>query len=79
MEAYLALLVKDWAVVLSVARSCYEAFALTSFVQLMLAYASLSTAANGDHVVGAKWFSMDIRSDPQVRCPVPPWPEALFG
>jgi hypothetical protein len=79
LEAISAILVYDWSIVLTVFRSCYEAFALLSFVQLMLTYLSMGCPSQGDGARGAIWVALDMRGDPQVKhpfplCCVPPWP-----
>lgn len=79
LASLLALLVKDWALVLGVVRSTYEAFALFSFVQLMLAYLSLHAPADGDGARGAAWLALDLRTDPPTKhlpplCWLQPWP-----
>ena len=67
------------AVFLAVPRSCYEAFALLSFVQLMLSYLSLEAPSQGDGARGAIWLALGMAHDPQVDhmwplCRARPWP-----
>lgn len=52
LEAIGAILFYDWAIVLTVFRSCYEAFALLAFVQLMLTYLSMGCPSQGDGKIG---------------------------
>ena len=78
-EALFALLFPNLSVVLAVLRSCYEAFALFSFVQLMLAYLSLHCPSQGDGAKGAIFIALDLEKDQQVShvpplCCLKDWP-----
>lgn len=55
IETLGAMLVPEAAVVLAVFRSAYEAFALFSFVQLMLAYLSVMSPSQGHGATGVIW------------------------
>jgi len=79
LEAMIAISVPQLSVVLAVFRSCYEAFTLFSFVQLMLSYLTLGMPSQGDGARGAIWIALDMKSDPQVShvfpCSfLPAWP-----
>ena len=79
VDALAALYAPSWNVVLTVARSSYEAVALFSFVQLMLSYLTLEMPSQGDGTTGAVWLSFALKGDPQIHHPVPccwsdPWP-----
>jgi len=66
LEAIFAIQHPTLATFLAVLRSCYEAFALFSFMQLMLSYLSLDAPSQGDGTRGAIWIAMDMTGDPQV-------------
>ena len=80
-EALAGLFAKNWSEFLEVARECYEAFVLFSFVQLLLAYLSLSAPEGAIKVAfdlnqaGAAGSSctragMDMSGGPILKDPV---------
>ena len=78
LEAIASIVWPGASTVLAVFRSCYEAFALFSFVQLMLAYLTLDAPSQGDGARGAIWLAFDMQNDASIPhlfplCCLKPW------